>query len=141
VSYLLDTCILSTLRKKSTVEGRKLREWISEIESSHLFVSVVTVGELQYGIFKLNEEHIKNALQEWLLSEVLPNFKHQILSVDQSICLRWGEFRAKWMKKGRIIPMADGLIAATAIHHELTLVTQNTKHFQDLDISILDPLR
>ncbi len=142
MTYLLDTCTISTLRKKGTSEGRKLREWISELEERFFFISVLTIGELQFGISKLNEKEdkVKNALQSWLSGEVIPSFGNRILSIDQQICSIWGDLSAKAAKKGIIIPMGDALIAATAIKYDLIVVTQNTKHFKSSGARLFDPL-
>jgi len=132
MTYLLDTCMISNLRKKGTPEGKKLREWISKYEDRLFFMSVLTVGELQFGISKLSEkdEKIKNALQNWLLGEVIPSFGNRILPIDQQTCVIWGDISARAVKNGQILPMGDALIAATAIKNDLIVVTQNTRHFK-----------
>jgi len=142
MTYLLDTCALSTLRKKGTAEGMKLRSWLSNYEDTLFFISVLTIGELQFGIAKLNEkeETIKNALQSWLSGEVIPNFRNRILPIDQQICSIWGNMSAGAMKMGIILPMGDALIAATAIKHDLIIITQNIKHFKSTGAQFFDPL-
>jgi len=142
MTYLLDTCVISALRKRKTIDGEKLSKWISKHDDRLFFISVLTIGELQFGIAKLNEkdEKIKTALQNWLLGEVIPNFGNRILSIDQQVCSIWGEMSAQATKKGNILPISDALIAATAIKHDLIVVTQNTKHFKFTGARIFDPL-
>jgi predicted nucleic acid-binding protein len=142
MTYLLDTCTISTLRKKGTAEGKKIRDWISKHDDRFFFISVLTIGELQFGISKLNEkeEKIKNALQSWLSGEVIPSFGNRILPIDQQICSIWGDLSAQALKKGVILPMGDALIAATAIRHDLIVITQNTKHFKSSGARLFDPL-
>jgi toxin FitB len=97
---------------------------------------------LQFGIAKLpeKEEKVKNALQNWLLGEVIPSFGNRILSIDQQICSIWGGMSAQALKKGTPLPMSDALIAATAIKHDLIVVTQNTNHFKPTGARLFDPL-
>lgn len=142
MTYLLDTCVISTLRKKGTVEGIKLRNWVAKHDNHFFFISVLTVGELHFGIAKLSErdEKIKNALQSWLLGEVIPSFGNRILSIDQQVCSIWGDMNAHAAKKGIILPVTDALIAATAIKHDLIVITQNTKHFKSTGARLFDPL-
>lgn len=142
MTYLLDTCMISSLRKKGTSEGKKLRDWVSRHEDRFFFISVLTISEIQFGISKLNEreEKIKNALQSWLLGGVIPSFGNRILSIDQQICSIWGDMSAQATKKGVILPMGDALIAATAIKCDLIVVTQNTKHFKSSGARLFDPL-
>jgi predicted nucleic acid-binding protein len=142
MTYLLDICAISTLRKKSTVEGMKLRNWVASHEDRFFFMSVLTIGELQFGITKLSEkdDKVKNALQSWLLGEVIPSFGNRILPIDQQICSLWGTMSAEAAKKGVILPISDALIAATAIKHDLIVVTQNVKHFKATNARLFDPL-
>jgi predicted nucleic acid-binding protein len=143
MTYLLDTCTISTLRKKASPEGKNLRLWISEFEDRLFYISALTVGELQFGISKLNEKEdkIKNALQNWLSGELIPSFGNRILPIDQHICSIWGDISAQTAKKGILLPMGDALIAATAIKHDLIVVTQNTKHFKSSGARLFDPLQ
>ncbi len=142
MTYLLDTCTISTLRKKKSSAGRKLRDWVAGHENRSFFISVLTLGELQFGISKLSDkdENIKNALQNWLSAEVIPAFGDRILVIDQQICSIWGDISAEAVKEGIILPVGDALIAATAIKHDLIVVTQNTKHFKFSGAHFLDPL-
>ena len=105
-------------------------------------MSVLSIGELQFGIAKLPEkdDKIKNALQNWLLGELIPSFGNRILPIDQQICSIWGNMSAHAAKKGIVLPMSDALIAATAIKHDLIVVTQNTKHFKCTGARLFDPL-
>ncbi len=141
MTYLLDTCIVSMLRKKGTVDGLKLREWFERHDPLSYFISVLTVGELEFGIAKLKEnEKVKNALRSWLLGELIPNFEHRIIPIDQQICSIWGNMSAEAAQKGIVLPMGDALIASTAIKHDLIVVTHNTKHFSSTGARIFDPL-
>src|SRR5271170_1578691 len=120
MTYLLDTCVVSTLRKKNVPESVKLREWLDKHPNNAYYISVLTIGELQFGIAKLNEnEKVKNLLQSWLFGHLIPSFENRILSVDQQICTIWGVMSAQAVRKGITLPVSDALIAATAIKHDL----------------------
>jgi toxin FitB len=142
MTYLLDTCVISSLRKKNTAAGMRLRNWMAQYEDQSFFLSALTIGELQFGIAKLpnKEEKIRNALQNWLLGEVIPSFEGRILPIDQHVSSIWGTMSAQAANKGILLPISDALIAATAIKQDLIVITQNTKHFQFTGARLFDPL-
>ncbi len=141
MTYLLDTCIVSKIRKKGSPEALRLREWLAKHDNHSFFISVLTVGELQFGIDKLQEnEKIKSMLQNWLICDLVPSFENRIISIDQHICSIWGKISASAAKKGITLPMGDALIAATALKHDLIVVTQNIRHFKGTEARIFDPL-
>ncbi len=142
MTYLFDTCMISILRKKSTPEGQCARAWVSRYDVHSFFISALTVGELQFGISKLHakDEKIKNSLQSWLAGELIPSFHERILSIDPQICSIWGEMSARALKYWIVRPLGRSSIAATALKHDLIVVTQNTKHFQASGARLLNPL-
>lgn len=141
MTYLLDTCIVSKLRKKNTTDGQKLRIWAKKYDIHSYYISALTIGEIQFGIAKLKEEDkYKNALLSWFLGELIPSFDNRILSIDQHICSIWGNMSARASRKGILLPVTDALIAATAIKHDLIVVTENTKHFANTGAMLLNPL-
>jgi hypothetical protein len=141
MTYLLDTCVLSKLRKKDSVEAIKLRKWLARHDNSLYFISALTIGELQYGIEKLpKNERLKSALQSGLMGEVIPAFQDRILSIDQQTCSIWGTMNAQAARRGIVLPAVDALIAATAMKHDLIVITQNVKHFRDAEVRLFDPL-
>ncbi len=142
MSFLLDTCILSKSRKLSVSHYDKLRKWLTTYPESSYFISAVSIGEIQSGISKLKrEEHTKKMiLENWLLSELIPRFADRILGIDQHTCLLWGRLMGEAQNKGRPLPVIDTLIAASALQHQLVLVTDNIKDFQDTDVPLFNPL-
>lgn len=137
MTYLLDTCTLSLLRKKRCRDTDFLRKKIQEnIVAYH--ISALTIGELQFGIMKLQDRQVRTSLQNWLMEDLLPSFENRILPIDETTCMIWGELSANASIKGITIPVSDGLIAATAIQHQMTVITQNTKHFLPTGAKILD---
>lgn len=144
MSYLLDTCILSKLRKIGKQPDIKLEDWIKKHNENLYFISVLTIGEIQSGISKLslkkNEERQKRLiLEDWLLEELIPRFHNRILAIDTEVVLTWGRFFGERKQTGLIIPVVDGLIAATAIVHNLTLVTENIKDFIETGARVFNP--
>jgi len=141
MTYLLDTCILSEARKSNYPKSEKIKLWLDECPETNTFISVITLGEIQAGISKLNQnEQRKKALFEnWLLTDLIPRFEHRILSIDIHTCSIWGQLRGEAQKNGHPLPAIDMLIAATAIQHRLVLVTINTKDFVSTGVSLLNP--
>lgn len=144
MSYLLDTCILSKLRKINKHPDLKLENWIKSRGEDTFFISVLTIGEFQSGISKLNlkkkEEGQKRlVLEDWFREELIPRFHSRILAIDVEVVLTWGKLYGEKKQKGLSIPVTDGLIAATAIVHNLTVVTENISDFIETGARIFNP--
>jgi predicted nucleic acid-binding protein len=137
LKYLLDTCIISELIKLSPSES--VIEWINNIPEDNLYLSVVTIGEIQKGITKLADSKKKLNLQSWLDNDLFNRFSTKIISLDKDICLTWGIITANAEKRGKKLASIDSLIAATAIKMNLTLVTRNTSDMIESGANILDP--
>lgn len=139
MSYLLDTCILSKNRRS---DSEKLSHWFTQKSESSLFISVISIGEIQAGISKLKiEEHQKKMVFEnWLLNDLIPRFEDRILQIDVHTCFIWGQLLGEAQKRGRPLPSIDALIAASAIQHQLILVTDNIKDFSSTGVPLLNPL-
>lgn len=137
MNYLLDTCLLSELRKPQPDAG--VVAWISDIDESRLFVSILSLGEIQKGIARLKNGQRKNALQHWLEQELLSRFEGRVVPFDLDMALEWGLLSAACENDGRPAPVVDTLLAVTAIVRNLTLVTRNDKDFSGLPVKILNP--
>jgi predicted nucleic acid-binding protein len=133
MTYLLDTCIISKLRKIKRRPDKPLEIWISKHEESKYFLSALTIGEIQKGISRLSNTKEKHILEEWLRGDIVPRFKGRIKNFDLKVALKWGEINGNYQKRGMAIPVMDGLIAATAIAHDFILVTENVKDFCNID--------
>jgi predicted nucleic acid-binding protein len=134
LSYLLDTNVLSELRRKTPKAG--VVEWFSKRPASTLFLSVLTLGELRKGIAGAPDAERRMALQDWLETE-LPNFFiGRILAVDTQVADRWGRMAAA---AGRPVPAIDSLIGATAAHYGLSLVTRNVRDYANLGLDVINP--
>jgi toxin FitB len=130
--YLLDTNVISELRKPKP-HGAVV-EWISNVNDSELFLSAVTIGEIQSGIEKTrNQDQSKaNQIENWL-DQLISNFN--ILPMDTNAFRIWG----KLMTKETITVNEDAMIASIAISNQLTIVTRNVKDFKRFNVRLLDP--
>lgn len=134
MSYLLDTCIISKLRKIARNPDEKLATWFNKYHESSYFISVLTIGEIEQGISKLNlkkelEKQKRIILENWFHEELLPRFSNRILTINAEVMLTWGKLSGEAKSRGQNIPIVDSMIAATAIVHDLTIVTENVDDF------------
>lgn len=131
--WLLDTMVISELRKRTPDPNVVL--WLSSVSEKDLFLSVVTISEIQRGIALQRDKDAPFAerLQYWL-DELMKNYDDHVLPVTAEIACQWGELTARVGHDG-----ADVVIAATALEHGLTVVTRNERHFSLFSVSILNP--
>ena len=134
MSYLIDTNVLSELRRKSPDPG--VVTWFSQRPPATLHLSVLTLGEIRKGIEGVGDEVRKQSLIDWLETDLPTFFTGRILDVDGAVADRWGRLVAA---AGRPLPTIDSLLAATALAHDLVLVTRNTKDFAGLPVEVFNP--
>lgn len=134
MSYLLDTNVLSELRRREASEP--VVGWIASRPATTLYLSVLTIGELRKGIEALPEGARKRGLLDWLEAELPGFFAGRVLPLDARVADRWGRLQAQ---AGRPLPVIDSLLAATALVHGLTLVSRNLRDFQVPDLQLIDP--
>jgi len=135
--YLLDTNVLSEPTRKAP-EQRVLR-WLTSVNPQTLHVSVLSVGELQKGI-SLEAVKRKRATHEKWLDDILKNTSDaNMLAVDTAVARRWGEITATARLEGRTLAIVDALLAATALVHDLTVVTRNARDFAGTGVRVLNP--
>lgn len=135
--YLLDTNVISELVSKQPNE--RLITWIDGIDDQLVYLSVITIGEIKRGIEKLPNSRRKRTLNHWLNEDLLIRFDDKILAIDLPVILAWGKLIAQLEGQGRALPAIDSLIAATALHHDLNLVTRNEKDFAGTGVAIVNP--
>jgi toxin FitB len=133
LQYLLDTNVLSETRKK--LADYKVMSFLAESEPSAIYVSVLTLGELRKGVAHKSRSDPESAkrIGSWVDGLEL-SFADRILGIDSKIARLWGELSAQ-----RPRPVIDTLLAATAMVHELTLVTRNLGDVRDVPVKVLDP--
>jgi len=137
VTFLLDTCVLSELVKPRPNE--KVVRWVDSVDERKLFLSVLTVGELEKGITKLQESQRKAELQGWLKYDLAERFAGRILPVDSAVAIAWGRVQGQAERAGAKLPVIDSLLAATAEIHSLILATRNTADFDRCGATVFNP--
>ncbi len=136
MKYLLDTCAISELVKKHPDE--KIGQWIKECDEDTVFISVLTLGEIQKGISKLDDNRRRIKIQKWLDSDLRKRFAERILPVSLEVALTWGVIEGESANNGRPLPVIDALIGATAVTHNLTVVTRNERDIRGTGARILN---
>jgi predicted nucleic acid-binding protein len=137
VSWLLDTCVISELvrpRRKASVV-----RWIQERDEDELFLSVITIGELEKGIAKLLDSTKRVTLEQWVRRELADRFRNRLLVIDSVVTARWGAMAGASEARGQPLPVIDSLIAATSLQHDLTVVTRNTDDFERCGARCFNP--
>lgn len=131
--FLLDTVMVSELRKRSP--ARSVLAWLRKRREEELFLSVVTIGEIQRGIAakRGSDPGFADELTRWL-DTLLQVYGDRVLPMGADIARRWGELSWKAGHGG-----ADLLIAATALQHDLTVVTRDVRHFEPLGVAVFNP--
>jgi predicted nucleic acid-binding protein len=136
--FLLDTNIPSEMLRPRP--DPNVADWVKRQANETLFVSVVTMGELRRGITLLAEQSRRRAELEQMIHEKVPSwFQDRILPVTRIIAERWGVLDGERQLAGRPMNIADGMIAATALEHDLTVVTRNVKDFEGLGVTVFSP--
>jgi toxin FitB len=136
MDFLLDTCLLSELYK--TKPQRSVVEWVSEQKSNALWVSSITMGELERGIAKLDAGHAQQKLTLWLL-QIHDQFEGHILGFQLPEARVFGQISGRCERLGSKLAVADAMLAAIALHHDMTFVTRNVRDFERTGVRIFNP--
>jgi hypothetical protein len=113
--------------------------WSADVDEDRVFLSVITVAELRYGIEKMASGSRRSRLAEWLEEELPLRFEGRILGIDPPTADRCGKLVADSEDRGRRMEVMDAFLAATAEVHQLTIVTQNTSDFEFVSAEVLNP--
>ena len=134
MNYLIDTNIISEVRKGRRCDPN-VASWYEKIADESLYLSVLVIGEIRKGVERVRprDNAQADALENWLMA-VDKAFGERILPVDRAVANEWGRMGAS-----RPLPVIDGLLAATAKIHRMTLVTRNTTDIADLDVRVFNP--
>lgn len=132
--WLVDTNVISELRRRDP--DANVRAWFAQRPATELYLSVLTLGEIRKGVEALTDSGRRTVLREWLERELPVFFADRLLPIDAAVAHQWGQLLAK---AGRSLPAIDSLLAATALHHNLVLVTRNLKDVAGLPVKVLNP--
>lgn len=133
MNYLLDTNVISEVTKRQ--QHQNVVSWLRSIDAEHLYISVITLGEIRKGLEKLSDIPKKNTLLKWLEIDLQKEFSGRIVNIDGDVADKWGYISAQYR-----IPAIDGLIAASALVYNLKLVTRNVKDFENVPgLELINP--
>jgi len=135
--FLLDTnCVSELVRVRP--EPRVL-EWMQAADEALLYLSVLTLGEVRKGVAGLVPSKRRTQLETWLEVELHSRFAGRVLPIDAGVADRWGGLAANAKSRGLSLPIIDGLLAATALHHNLTVVSRNASDFAGAQVPVVNP--
>jgi predicted nucleic acid-binding protein len=134
--FLVDTNVISEIVKPRP--HPTVMRWFAAADESLIHFSVLTLGEIRKGISSSPIPSRKAQFEAWLTA-LIDRFSARILPIDIAIADRWGHLAGICRAKGTTLPVIDGLLAATALHYDLTLVTRNVKDIQGSGADTLDP--
>jgi tRNA(fMet)-specific endonuclease VapC len=137
MNYLLDTCVISELVAKRP--NPQVIEWVNRTEEAHLYLSVITIGEIRKGIEKLSQSRRRTVLEEWLTDQLIVRFGGRIVSIGLEVMLRWGQLTGYLENAGHSMSAMDSLIAAATLQGNFTLVTRNEEDFKYARVALFNP--
>ncbi len=137
MKYLLDTCVISELVKPEP--NLKVLSWIKSIKEENLYLSVLTMGEIEKGIEKTPFKNRKNYLNLWVENDLKKRFEGRIIPVDLNVSIRWGQIQGAAELSGKTMPVIDGLIAVSGVVHHCIVVTRNTTDMAQSSAELFDP--
>lgn len=135
--WLLDTNVLSELRRPRPEP--KVARFVAGLPLDSLYVSVVTFAEIRFGIELLKDEGRRVELHEWLSNNLRPMFSDRALHITEDIMLRWRLLVEEGRKSGHTFSQPDLIIAATALHYGLTIVSRDTREYEIARAPVLNP--
>jgi len=137
MNYLLDTCLLSEFTRKAP-EPNVVR-WMDSVEEEQLYLSVISIGEIQQVIDRLPSSRRKNDLSIWLNNGLINRFGSRTISLDISTMLLWGSLTAKMESSGKPLPVMDALLVASALQYNLVIATRNVVDFLPCGVRVINP--
>ncbi|MBI3185790.1 MAG: type II toxin-antitoxin system VapC family toxin [Myxococcales bacterium] len=139
MSFLLDTCFISELTKRRRDQG--VLRWLEEQDESDLFLSIVTIGELEKGLAKVRDARRRERLNEFIEVQVVDRFRERMIEIGEPVWRRWGTLCGVAERAGRPLPVLDALVAAAAQVHGMTVVTRNEADFLRCEVPVVNPWR
>jgi toxin FitB len=135
--WLLDTNVLSELRRPRP--DAKVIKFIAAQNLETLYISAVTFSEIRFGIEMVSDVHKRETLLDWLTHKVRPMFEGRELPISEDVMFKWRLLVEEGRKQGHTFSQPDLIIAATALHHDLTIVTRNTSDLEITEVSLFNP--
>ena len=135
--WLLNTNVLSELRRLKP--DRKVLAFVAAQPLDLLHVSTVTLADIRFGIELVNDANRRAELNDWLAHKVRPMFKHRVLDVTEDVMFKWRLLVEDGRKVGHTFSQPDLIIAATALHHGLTVVSRDVHDFEKARVPVLNP--
>lgn len=137
MSFLLDTNVISEWVKLRPNAG--VIRWLADADEDEVFISVISIAEISRGLELMPKGHRRDGIAKWLSEDLPARFAGRILLVHLAVAQEWGATCKKAHGRGYTVSIMDGFLSATARIHDLTLVTRNTKDFQGLGLTLLNP--
>ena len=137
MNYLLDTCVLSEFTRHRP-EPRVI-EWLDSIDEDKLFISVITIGEIQRGIERLPDSHRKTELLVWMNTVLLTRFAGRMVALDAPTMFLWGSLMARLEAAGQPMGVMDSLILTSALQNNLIIATRNVSDFLPGGVQVINP--
>jgi len=137
VLFLLDTMVLAEPARPEP--DPRVLAWLGLHAALDFAISALSLGEIRKGVSMLRSGPKRLGLERWLLHDLPAQFAERVLPIDAAVAMAWGNLAADGQRRGRALPVIDGLLLATAHAHDLTLVTRNTRDCADRGVPVLDP--
>lgn len=137
MKYLIDTNVLSEWVKPKPDEN--VRAWVATANLDDVFLSVVTLAEIKFGLLRMPQGQRRIALETWFSEHIPAQFEGRIFPVDATVAEVWADISAARRSMGRTVGIMDGFLAATAVVHNLALVTRNTRDFEGSVPNLVNP--
>jgi toxin FitB len=135
--FLLDTnCISELVRPRPE---QRVLDWMDAADESLLYLSVLTMGEIRKGLAELAQSKRRTQIETWLELDLRARFAGRILPIDGPVADRWGQLAGDVKRQGKTLAVIDGLLAASALQHNLTVVSRYTSDFVHTRVSVLNP--
>jgi predicted nucleic acid-binding protein len=135
LSFLLDTSVISELVRPAP--DTHVIEWLKRTEEASLYLSVLTIGEIEKGIARLPASARREKLETWVRHDLAERFRELLLAIDTMVAATWGRLAGE--ARGDPLPVIDGLIAATSLAHDLTVATRNIGDFERCGARCFNP--
>ncbi|SRR5579859_3279780 len=137
MAWLLDTNVLSELRRPKPEP--RVTAFISTLPLEQVYISSITLAEIRFGIERVTDPTRRAGLHDWLINDIRPMFDQRILQVTEDILLKWRLLVEEGRKIGHTYSQPDLLIAVTAIHYALTVVTRDRSHYDKAGVPVINP--